>query len=62
MVGAWTYAFAANFVPSYRDTADKIRNCDIGILQAHDEEKCVYGDEWEEKILGGAVVEKHEKV
>ena len=31
MVAAWTYAVAVNFVPSYRDTADKTGDSRIGI-------------------------------
>lgn len=32
MIGAWTYAVAVNFVPSYRDPADKIGESTIGIV------------------------------
>lgn len=32
MVAAWTYAVAVNFVPSYRDTADKTGDSQIGIV------------------------------
>ena len=31
MVGAWTYALAVNFVPSYRVIADKIGDSAVGI-------------------------------
>ena len=31
MVAAWTYAVAVNFVPAYRDPADKIGAATIGI-------------------------------
>ncbi|PGH14844.1 hypothetical protein AJ80_05770 [Polytolypa hystricis UAMH7299] len=31
MVGAWTYAVAVNFIPTYRDPADKIGDSDIGL-------------------------------
>ena len=34
MVGAWTYALCVNFVPAYRDPADKIGASDIGIENA----------------------------
>ena len=60
MVGAWTYAFAANFVPSYRDTADKIGESAVVIKHAPDEEKAVHDDKWEEKAPGEAVDEKRE--
>lgn len=62
MVGAWTYALAVNFVPSYRDTADKIGDSVVGIKHAPDEEKAVHDDEWEEKVPGEAVVQKRVKV
>jgi len=31
MVAAWSYAFAVNFIPSYRDTADKFSTTEIGL-------------------------------
>lgn len=34
MVGAWTYAICVNFVPPYRDPADKIGASTIGIENA----------------------------
>lgn len=45
MVGAWTYALAVNFVPSYRVIADKIGGGAVGIKHAPDEEKAVLGRE-----------------
>ncbi|KAK2812408.1 hypothetical protein FQN50_001409 [Emmonsiellopsis sp. PD_5] len=40
MVIAWSYALAVNFVPSYRDPADKIGDSGIGIVtEKSDEEK-----------------------
>ncbi|KAK2788317.1 hypothetical protein FQN53_003851 [Emmonsiellopsis sp. PD_33] len=40
MVIAWSYALAVNFVPSYRDPADKIGDSGIGIVsERSDEEK-----------------------
>jgi FHS family L-fucose permease-like MFS transporter len=36
MVVAWTYAVAVNFVPSYRDTVDKVGESEIG-LQGDDD-------------------------
>ena len=56
MVGAWTYALAVNFVPSYRVIADKIGDSAVGIKHAPDEEKAVHDDEWGEKAPGEAVV------
>ncbi|ORY11302.1 major facilitator superfamily domain-containing protein [Clohesyomyces aquaticus] len=38
-LAAWTYSLAVNFVPAYRDVADKFSIAEIGIVpQAHDEE------------------------
>ena len=34
MIAAWTYALCVNFVPSYRDPADKIGAATIGIENA----------------------------
>ncbi|KAL4921552.1 major facilitator superfamily domain-containing protein [Aspergillus aurantiobrunneus] len=36
MVVAWTYSVAVNFVPSYRDTVDKVGESDIGLHQDGD--------------------------
>jgi FHS family L-fucose permease-like MFS transporter len=50
-VGAWSYALAVNFWPSYRDTADAFTETDIG-LRGHSEavaEEGVLGDD-EEKV------------
>lgn len=47
MVFAWSYAIAVNFVPSYRDPADKIGASRVGIDNANpkiDEEVGVTGD------------------
>jgi MFS transporter, FHS family, L-fucose permease len=38
-VGAWTYALAVNFVPSYVIPADKFHTTEIGLVGAADEEK-----------------------
>lgn len=32
-VAAWTYAYAVNFVPGYRDTADKFSTADVGLRE-----------------------------
>lgn len=37
MIGAWTYAVTVNFVPSYRDPADKIGQSDIGIVNKNND-------------------------
>ncbi|EZF92855.1 hypothetical protein H113_06304 [Trichophyton rubrum MR1459] len=39
MAVAWTYAICVNFVPSYRDPADKIGDSDIGITDAREDEE-----------------------
>lgn len=39
MAVAWTYAICVNFVPSYRDPADKIGDSDIGIVDAREDEE-----------------------
>jgi hypothetical protein len=39
MVAALTYAFAVNFVPAYRDPADKIGQSDIGIVGDKEDEE-----------------------
>ncbi|KAJ0420638.1 major facilitator superfamily domain-containing protein [Aspergillus carlsbadensis] len=36
MVVAWTYAVAVNFVPSYRDTVDKVAESEIGLRRGSD--------------------------
>lgn len=39
-VAAWSYSLAVNFVPAYRDVADKFHTTEIGVVNphAHDEE------------------------
>jgi FHS family L-fucose permease-like MFS transporter len=32
-VAAWSYAFAVNFVPAYRDVADRFSGAEIGVLE-----------------------------
>lgn len=43
MVVAWTYAVAVNFVPSYRDTVDKVGESTVGLTDGNtkDEEGAV---------------------
>lgn len=43
MVVAWTYAVAVNFVPSYRDTVDKVGESTVGLTDgnAKDDERAV---------------------
>jgi len=58
MAVAWTYAVAVNFVPSYRDTVDKVGQSKIGIQTAgsRDEESGVLGTEKEKEVdAAGAV-------
>ncbi|PSN69394.1 MFS general substrate transporter [Corynespora cassiicola Philippines] len=40
-IAAWSYSICVNFVPAYRDVADKFTTTEIGIVEtgAHDEEK-----------------------
>ena len=40
-IAAWSYSICVNFVPAYRDVADKFTTTKIGIVEtgAHDEEK-----------------------
>lgn len=52
MVFAWTYAVAVNFVPSYRDPADKIGDSKVGIENANPK-----GDE-----EAGVIVQQTENV
>lgn len=35
-VGAWSYALAVNFVPSYRDTADAFTETEVGLRGRHE--------------------------
>ena len=37
-IAAWTYSLCINFVPAYRDVADKFTTTKIGVTGAHDEE------------------------
>lgn len=39
MVAAYTYALAVNFVPAYRDPADKIGQSEIGIVNKKGDEE-----------------------
>lgn len=58
MVVAWTYAAAVNFVPSYRDTVDKVGQSRIGIQNtgsSKDEESGVLEKEKEMEMDAGAV-------
>jgi FHS family L-fucose permease-like MFS transporter len=59
-VAAWTYPLCVNFVPSYRDTADKFSTAKIGLGDPgiNDEEKNSSGDEMGEKPM----TENHEHV
>lgn len=34
-IAAWSYTFCVNFVPAYRDVADKFSTTDLGIVNAH---------------------------
>jgi hypothetical protein len=34
-VAAWTYPLCVNFVPAYRDVADKFSTTDIGLVNTH---------------------------
>lgn len=45
---ALTYALAVNFVPAYRDVADKFHSTEIGIVNAHRDEESGNGDASEE--------------
>jgi FHS family L-fucose permease-like MFS transporter len=43
-VAAWSYTLCVNFVPAYRDVADKFTMAKIGVERAHvDEESRAYG-------------------
>lgn len=44
-VAAWSYSLAVNFVPAYRDVADKFTTTEIGLTgaHAHDEENGMSG-------------------
>ena len=46
MIAAWTYALAVNFIPAYRDPADKIGAAMIGIENSEEEgeEASSHGD------------------
>lgn len=46
-VAAWSYAFVVNFVPAYRNVADKFSTAEIGITNAH-------GDDPENQTMGTA--------
>lgn len=43
MVVAWTYAVAVNFVPSYRDTVDKVGESTVGLQESGKDEEAVMG-------------------
>ncbi|KAF1843529.1 MFS general substrate transporter [Cucurbitaria berberidis CBS 394.84] len=34
-IAAWTYTYCVNFVPAYRDVADKFSTTELGIVNAH---------------------------
>ena len=55
MVAALSYAVTVNFVPAYRDVADKIGDSTIGIVNREDEEsvKNLDVEKREEATLGG---------
>jgi len=56
-VAAWTYSLAVNFIPAYRNVADKFHTTEIGIVNAHrDEESASGGPASEEIVKGGAPV------
>jgi len=61
-VGAWTYALAVNFVPRYRDTADKFSTMKIGLGErtVTDEENGGRGEDVLEKDVQS--VENREQV
>jgi FHS family L-fucose permease-like MFS transporter len=44
MVAAWSYAVCVNFVPSYRDPADKIGDSKIGLTDTPTDEESSEGD------------------
>jgi FHS family L-fucose permease-like MFS transporter len=44
-VAAYPYALAVNFVPSYRDPADKIGDSDLGLDKAKDSQESDSGEE-----------------
>lgn len=46
MIAAWTYALAVNFVPAYRNPADKIGAATIGLVnEGEDRETSSAGEE-----------------
>lgn len=49
-VAAWTYSLAVNFVPAYRNVADKFSTAELGVVDAHrrDEEGEIGGVRGEE--------------
>lgn len=51
MVAAWTYAIAVNFVPSYRETVDKVGESTVGLPN---------GSSKDEEAVVGAADEKDE--
>ena len=55
-VSAWTYALCVNFVPSYRDPADKFSTTQVGIEDLGRKE-----DEESGSPVSGERVEKSEK-
>lgn len=52
MLAAWTYAFAVNFIPAYRDTADKTGAATIGIENANRDSEISDSGEEADKGVG----------
>jgi len=55
-VAAWTYALCVNFVPAYRDPADKFSTAELGLRAAGGvvaDEETGKGDGFEEKKMTG---------
>jgi FHS family L-fucose permease-like MFS transporter len=52
-IAAWSYSLAVNFVPAYRDVADKFSTTEIGVVgaRAHVDEEG--GGEADGTVLGG---------
>lgn len=51
MVVAWTYAFAVNWVPAYKETVDKVGESTVGLQD---------GSSKDEESIVGAAGEKDE--
>ncbi|KAF2835612.1 glucose/galactose transporter [Patellaria atrata CBS 101060] len=50
MVLAWTYSLAVNFIPAYRDPADKIGASEIGVVQSDVEKNIEKGPSADENV------------